>query len=90
MKDALQLFHRDDLKRVRELTYLRASTEVYFLAGIKGWKFDHDTFRLTPVLLDGSDGPVFELREMNEQFLRDMAVLHSSAGKITMGKPRWR
>jgi hypothetical protein len=39
----IQPFHRDDLKHVRELTYLRASTEVYFLCGIKGWKFDHDT-----------------------------------------------
>jgi hypothetical protein len=55
MKDAIQPFHRDDLKRIRELTYLRVSTEAYFLLGIKGCKFDHDTFRLTPVLLDGSE-----------------------------------
>ena len=68
MKDAIQPFHRDDLKRVRELTYLRASTEAYFLLGVRGWKFDHDAFRLTPVLLDGSDGPVLELREMYEHF----------------------
>jgi hypothetical protein len=68
MKDAIQPFHRDDKKRVRELTYLRASTEVYFLAGIKGWKFDHDTSRLTPVLLDGSSGPVLELQGMYEHF----------------------
>jgi hypothetical protein len=53
--------------------HLRASTEVYFLCGIKGWKFDHDTFRLTPVLLDGSDGPVFELREMHERFKSERA-----------------
>jgi len=75
MKDAIQGFHRDDLKRVRELTYLRASTELYFLYGIKGWKFDHDTFRLTPVHLDGSDGPVLELREMYEQFKNERAKL---------------
>ena len=62
MKGAIQLFHRDDMKRVRELTYLRASTELYFLYGIKGWKFDRETFRLTPVLLDGSSGPVVELQ----------------------------
>ena len=68
VKDEIQPFHRDDLKRVRELTYLRASTEVYFLAGIKGWKFDHATFRLTPVLLDGSSGPVVELQGMYEHF----------------------
>ena len=68
MKDAIQLFHRDDMKRVRELTYLRASPELYFLHGIKGWKFDHDTFRLTPVLLDGSSGPVVELQGMYEHF----------------------
>ena len=68
MKDAIQPFHRDDMKRVRELTYLRASTEVYFLSGIKGWKFDHDTFRLTPVLLDGSSGPVVELQGVYEHF----------------------
>jgi hypothetical protein len=71
MKDEIQPFHRDDLKHVRELTYLRASTEVYFLLGIKGWKLDHATFRLTPVLLDGSDGPVAELQEMYDQFLKD-------------------
>ena len=47
--------------------------QVYFLCGIKGWKFDHDTFRLTPVLLDGSDGPVFELREMYERFKSERA-----------------
>jgi hypothetical protein len=68
MKDAIQPFHRDDMKRVRELTYVRAPTEVYFLYGIKGWKFDHDTFRLTPVLLDGSSGPVVELQGMYEHF----------------------
>ena len=68
MKDAIQPFHRDDMKRVRELTYVRAPTEVYFLYGIKGWKFDHDTFRLTPVLLDGSSGPVVELQGMYEYF----------------------
>jgi hypothetical protein len=62
MKGAIQPFHRDDMKRVRELTYLRASTELYFLYGIKGWKFDRETFRLTPVLLDGSSGPVVELQ----------------------------
>ncbi|MGX9426407.1 MULTISPECIES: hypothetical protein [Bradyrhizobium] len=71
--DAIEPFHRDDLKRARELTYLRASAEAYFLMGIKGWKFDHDTFRLTPVLLDGSDGPVAELREMYAHFLREHA-----------------
>ena len=75
MKHEIQPFHRDDLKRVRELTYLRASTEVYFLRGIKGWKFDHDAFRLTPVHLDGSDGPVLELREMYEQFKNERAKL---------------
>ena len=68
MKNEIQGFHRDDLKRVRELTYLRASTELYFMYGIKGWKFDHDTFRLTPVLLDGSSGPVVELQGMYEHF----------------------
>ena len=73
MKGAIQLFHRDDMKRVRELTYLRASMEVYFLYGIKGWKFDHDAFRLTPVLLDGSDWTVFELREMYERFKSEHA-----------------
>jgi hypothetical protein len=71
-RDAIQPFHRDDLKRVRELTYLRASTEAYFLLGIKGWKFDHATLRLTPVL-DGSDGPVAELGELHEHFLREQA-----------------
>ena len=71
--DAIEPFHRDDLKRGRELTYLRASTELYFLCGIKGWKLDHDTFRLTPVLRDGSDGPVFELREMYERFKSERA-----------------
>jgi hypothetical protein len=71
--DAIEPFHRDDLKRARELTYLRASTEAYFLMGIKGWKFDHETFRLTPVLLDGSDGPVAELRETYEHFKSDRA-----------------
>ena len=71
--DAIQPFHRDDLKRVRELTYLRASTEAYFLLGVKGWKFDQATFRLTPVLLDGSDGPVAELGELHEHFLRERA-----------------
>ena len=75
MKDPVQPFHRDDVKRVRELTYLRASTEVYFLCGIKGWKFDHNTFRLTPVLLDGSDGPVAELREMYEYFKSERGKL---------------
>ena len=73
MNDAIEPFHRDDLKRIRELTYLRASTEVYFLCGVKGWKFDHDTFCLTPVLLDGSEGPVMELRDMYERFKRDRA-----------------
>jgi hypothetical protein len=38
------------------------------LSGIKGWKFDHDTFRLTPVLLDGSSGPVVELQGTYEHF----------------------
>jgi hypothetical protein len=33
--DTIQHFHRDDLKRFRELTYLRASAEAYFLLGIK-------------------------------------------------------
>jgi hypothetical protein len=61
------------LKHVWELSYLRPSTEAYFLLGIKGWKFDHETFRLTPVLLDGSDGPVAELQEMHEHFLREQA-----------------
>jgi hypothetical protein len=75
VKDAIQPFHRDDFKRVRELTYLRASTEDYILSGIKGWKFDQDTFRLTPVLLDGSDGPIFELREMYEQFKSERGKL---------------
>jgi hypothetical protein len=69
----IEPFHHDDLKRIRELTYLRASTELYFLCGIKGWKFDHDAFRLTPVLLDGSDGPIFELREMYERFKSERA-----------------
>ena len=72
-QDAIQPFHRDDLKRVRELTDLRASTEACFLLGIKGWKFDDATFRLTPVLLDGSDGPVAELRDGYEHFLREHA-----------------
>lgn len=71
MKDAIQPFHRDDLKRVRELTYVRASTEAYFLLGVQGWKFDPVTFRLTPVLLDGSDGPAAELADLYEQFLRE-------------------
>ena len=75
MKDEIQPFHRDDLKRVRELTYLRASTELYFLAGIKGWKFDRDTFRLTPVLLDGREGPIMELRDMYEQFKNERGKL---------------
>jgi hypothetical protein len=75
MKHEIQPFHRDDLKRVRELTYLRASAEAYFLLGIKGWKFDHDAFRLTPVLLDGKDGPIFELREMYEQFKNERGKL---------------
>jgi hypothetical protein len=66
--DAIQPFHREDLKRIGELTYLRASAEAYFLLGVKGWKFDQAAFRLTPVLLDGSDGPVAELREMYERF----------------------
>ena len=66
--DAIQPFHHDDLKRIGELTYLRASTEAYFLLGVKGWKFDQATFRLTPVLLDGSDGPAAELREICERF----------------------
>jgi hypothetical protein len=68
MKGATPAFHRDDMKRLRELTYVRASMEVYFLYGIKGWKFDHDAFRLTPVLLDGSSGPVVELQGMYEHF----------------------
>jgi hypothetical protein len=71
VKDAIHPFHRDGLKRARELTFLRASTEAYFLLGTKAWKFDHDSFRLTPVLLDGSDGPVVELRELYEHFLRE-------------------
>jgi hypothetical protein len=71
--DAIQPFHLDDLKHVRELTYLRASTEAYFLLGVKGWKFDDATFRLTPVLLDGSDGPTAELRDVYEHFLREHA-----------------
>jgi hypothetical protein len=64
----IQPFHPDDLKRIRDLAYLRSSTEAYFLLGVKGWKFDPSTFRLTPVLLDGSDGPVAELREMYDSF----------------------
>jgi hypothetical protein len=64
----IQPFHPDDLKRLRELSYLRPSAEAYFLLGVKGWKLDHSTFRLTPVLLNGSDGPVAELREMYESF----------------------
>jgi hypothetical protein len=75
MKDAIQPFHPDDMKRVRELTYLRASTELYFMYGIKGWKFDHDTFRLTPVLLDGSSGPVVELQETYEHFKNERRKL---------------
>ena len=75
MNDAIEPFHRDDLKRIRELTYLRASTEVYFLCGVKGWKFDHDTFCLTPALLDGNDGPIFELREMYEQSKNELGKL---------------
>jgi hypothetical protein len=75
VKDAIQAFHRDDLKRIRESTYLRASTEAYLLLGIKGWKFDHDTFRLTPVLLNGSDGPIMELREIYEQFKNERGKL---------------
>jgi hypothetical protein len=59
---------RAALKHVRELTYLRASAEAYFLLGVEGWKFDQATCRLTPVLLDGSDGPIAELREMHERF----------------------
>jgi hypothetical protein len=39
--DAIQPFRRDDLKRIRELTYLRASPETYFLLRVKSWKFDH-------------------------------------------------
>jgi hypothetical protein len=69
----IQPFHRDDLKRFRELTYLRASTEAHFLLGVKGWRFDKTTFRLTPVLLDGSDGPVAELRDVYEHFLGERA-----------------
>ena len=64
----IQPFHPDDLKRLRELTYLRSSAEAYFLLGIRGWKFDHSTFRLTPVLLDGGEGPTVELREMYSGF----------------------
>ena len=71
--DAIQPFHRDDLKRVRELTNLRASTEAYFLLGVKGWKFDDATFRLTPILLDGSDSPAAELQDLYEHFLREHA-----------------
>jgi hypothetical protein len=67
-RDAIQPFHPDDLKRIRELTYLRSTTEAYFLPGIRGWKFDHATFRLTPVLLDGGEGPAMELREMYDGF----------------------
>src|SRR5258707_6621572 len=66
--EMIQPFHPDDLKRFRELTYLRSSAEAYFLLGVQGWKFDHSTFRLTPVLLDDSDGPVVELREMYDSF----------------------
>jgi hypothetical protein len=72
VKDAIYPVHRDGMKR-RELTDLRASTEAYFLMGIKGWKFNHEAFRLTPILLDGSDGPVAELRELYEHFLREHA-----------------
>jgi hypothetical protein len=64
----IQLFLADDLKRTKQLSYLRSSAEAYFLLGVKGWKFDHSTFRLTPVLQDGSDGPVAELREMYDSF----------------------
>ncbi|WP_029077836.1 hypothetical protein [Bradyrhizobium sp. th.b2] len=64
----IQPFHPDDLKRIKQLTYLRSSVEAYFLLGIKGWKFNHSTFRLTPVLLDDSLGPVVELREMYDSF----------------------
>ena len=71
MMGEIQAFHPEDLKRAWKLSYLRASTEAYFLLGVKGWKFDHDNFRLTPVLLDGSDGPVVELQEMYERYLRD-------------------
>jgi hypothetical protein len=71
MMGAIQAFHPDDFKRVRVLSYLGASSEAYFLLGVKGWKFEHDTFRLTPVLLDGSDGPIMELREMHDRFLRE-------------------
>jgi hypothetical protein len=56
------------MNRIKEVTYLRASSEVYFLCGIKSWKFDHDAVRLTPVPLNGSDWPIMELREMYEQF----------------------
>jgi len=56
------------LEARQELTYLRASTEAYYLFGIKGWKFDHDAFRLTPVLPRRERRPIFELREMYEQF----------------------
>ena len=30
----IQPFHPDDLKRLRELTYLRSSAEAYFLLGV--------------------------------------------------------
>jgi hypothetical protein len=73
LKDEIQPFHPDDLKHIRELTYLRASAELYFLYGIKGWKFDHDIFRLTPVLLDGNEGPILELRELYERFKSERA-----------------
>jgi hypothetical protein len=33
--DDIQPFHRDDLKRIRELAYLRASPEAYFLLASK-------------------------------------------------------
>ena len=45
----MQPFHPDDLKRLKKLSYLRSSAEAYFLLGVKGWKFDHSTLRLTPV-----------------------------------------
>jgi hypothetical protein len=55
------------LMRATRRAFFQADV-AYFLLGVKGWKFDHSTFRLTPVLLDGSDGPVAELREMYDSF----------------------
>jgi hypothetical protein len=57
--------HQADCRYQRRL---QQTHRRFRLCGIKGWKFDHDTFRLTPVLLDGSDRPVMELQEMYERF----------------------